>query len=581
MRLEYRRTPAFPSSSCRTRPLAENPTEARQPLAPHRQFCEVELTSFLSLFRIKKVNHLVIFSLLCFFSIPAWTQSSTYVSSIEKELSITKWFSYPLTDNLDGIYAKPLQAELEELMNADSEFQVIAFTEGKIKVAPEEFEEKPALAKQLMQETGGDAFWAGRIARGPAGISIRLALFTGTEGLPLVIETRNGIKSYDISDLKQELRQLYRQVKSKIPYRGMILSRRGSQVTLNLGQSSGLQPGQDIESIQVIKIQRHPRFQFLVNTEKEIMGKIRITKVDNRLSFGSILSERTEGQLKVGNKITFEESVKYSAPIKLKDGTYVHNTGDKQDLAFGEDPKEWTPLAPPTFGKVALLMGLGSYSISNNLSASGSVSARNSIVPSFHVEGEMWLSKNWFMGLELHQYATKVSNELSGSSPGKLELQTLETELVGGYNVLVGEEFWGPKLQLMFGLSQMDSKIEDSTPTAFTSMKYGGMAFGLAGSIPLGAELQMPITLGGKFMYYWDPSLSESPASSGSSSSNKISTFSIFGEWQRTSRLGFKGELSFKQYNTNFTGGGTRTSGSATSAAHAMTTLAGGVVFLF
>lgn len=455
-------------------------------------------------------------------------------------------------------------------MEGDHEFRWVEPAAG-FKVAPEEFEEKPALASDFLKKSNADAFLTGRIAKGPQGLSIRLVLFAGKDGLPLGVESRTEIKNFEIEDLKRELAQTYRQLKNKIPYRGFLLSRRGSEVTINLGQSSGLKNGQEVYAVQLTRVQRHPRFGFLINTEKEIMGKIRITKVEEALSFGTITSERTDGLLKPGFKINFEEFVSYQSPQ------------DAEDIAFGKNPKEWLPPTPPSFGKVGLLLGFGNYSLSTNLASSGGLSARNSLVPSFHVEGEMWLSAHWFLGLEMHQYVSKVDNPLSGASPGQLDLQTLETELVGGYNVLVAEEFWGPKLQVMFGISQMDSKIEDSSPTAFTSMKYGGTAFGLAGTIPMGGESGLPLTFGGKFMYYWSPTLSEAPIDSGSSSSNKISTFSIFGEYQAKERLAYRGEISFRQYNSNFSGSGTgsRATDPATSASHSMTTLAGGVVFLF
>lgn len=508
-------------------------------------------------------------------------QSSTYVSSVDSELTISSWTLYPLVDNLDGIYARPLQAHLQNLMEGDRQFRLLQPTAG-FKNAPEEFEEKSALARDFMKKSKVDAFIAGRIAKGPQGISIRLALISGAQGLPLGIETRSEIKSFDTEELKRELAITYAQLKKKMPYQGVIMSRRGTTVTLNVGRGS-VREGQEVDAIQITKIQRHPRFGFIVSAEKEIMGKIRITKVDEALAFGSITSERTDGLLKPGFKIALDQFVQYAEPARTKDGQILNGLNDRSDaeVAFGNDPKEWAPLSPPTFGKVALMVGLGKYSLSNNLSAGGSVSAEDGLTPSFHVEGEMWLSTNWFLGLELHQYVARMDNGLSGSSPSKLQIQTLETELVGGYNVLMSEEFWGPKLQLMFGINQMDSKIEDSTPTAFTSMKYGGMAFGVAGVIPVGQEGHSPYTLGGKFMYYWNPKLSESPGTSGSGSSNNISTFSISGEYQWTARTAFRGEFSLHQYNTTFSGTGDRSSGSATSASHAITTLAGGIVFLF
>lgn len=518
---------------------------------------------------------------LIFISSVAWSQTTTYVSSPDRELSINKWTLYPLADNAKGVYAEPLEKELISLLESEQEFQFVPAANFK-KISPEDFEEKKGLAAEFQKASKVQGFWAGRISKGPSGISIRLALFSGAEGKPLLIESKSEIQTFETRELKEEIKQLYRQMKLKIPYRGVVLSRRGLQVTINLGKSSGLTEGQDIDSIQILQIQRHPRFHFLVSTEKEIMGKIRITKVDDKISFGVITSERTDGQVQVGSKVTFDQFVKYSAPVALKDGSQVDGITNRSDsdVAFGSDPKEWRPIETPSFGKVSLMLGLGTYTIATSPSSGNSLSSTQSFTPSFHVESEMWLSSNWFMGLDLHQYVAKISNDLSGSTPGSLDLQTLETELFGGYNFLASEEFWGPKFQLMFGMSQMDSKIQSSTPTSFTSSKYGGMSIGLGGSLPLSQEFRVPVTVGGKFIYYWNPTLTEEPVSSGDSSSNRISAFSIFGEWQQTPRLAYKAELGFRQYNSNFSGAGTRLP-SASSSSHATTTLAGGVTFMF
>ena len=505
-------------------------------------------------------------------------QTSTYVSPVDNDLTINRWTTYPLVDNLDGIYARPLQAQLKSLMESDTQFRWVNPADG-FKNAPEEFEEKPKLAQDFQKKSKVDAFIAGRIAKGPQGLSIRLALIEGSQGIPLAIETKTEIKNFETEDLKRDLAQVYTQLKNKIPYQGVIMSRRESIVTINLGDKSGLRPGQEVEAIQITQVQRHPRFGFLINTEKEIMGKIRITKVDHALSFGTVTSERSEGALKPGYKIGLENFVKYAEPGKTKDGKFVPEVtqGPGSELAFGNNPQEWKPMDPPTFGKVALMMGLGDYSISNTLNNGVSASSHSNMLmtPSFHVEGEMWLSAHWFAALELHQYVAKLDNGYPGSQPDTLNIQTLETQLVGGYNVLPTEEFWGPKLQLMFGLGQMDSKVEGSTPTAYTSMKYGGPILGIAGSIPLSEETALPITLGGKFTYNWHPTMSEEPISSGSST-NSISIFTISTDYQRTERMGLRAELSFHQYDSNFS-----TSGRASSASQAMTTIAGGVVFLF
>jgi hypothetical protein len=81
-------------------------------------------------------------------------------------------------------------------------------------------------------------------------------------------------------------------------------------------------------------------------------------------------------------------------------------------------------------------------------------------------------------------------------------------------------------------------------------------------------------------MYYLSTSVDESPVTSGSSSSGHITSFSIFGTYRWTEHMNFRGELMYDLFNASFSGTGTRTN-SASSASHTLTTLAGGIEYLF
>ncbi|HWU44635.1 MAG TPA: hypothetical protein VN132_14385, partial [Bdellovibrio sp.] len=139
------------------------------------------------------------------------------------------------------------------------------------------------------------------------------------------------------------------------------------------------------------------------------------------------------------------------------------------------------------------------------------------------------------------------------------------------------DQFFGPKIQLSAGYAVTDFKVDDSTPTAFTSMKYGGFLLGITGQFPISDEI--PIDLGGKFDFYLNPRLSES-ASSGGSSSNSINAFSFFMDYRLKKRFKIRGELLFENYSSDFSGTGSRTD-SASSISHKMTTLMGGIQYLF
>ena len=141
------------------------------------------------------------------------------------------------------------------------------------------------------------------------------------------------------------------------------------------------------------------------------------------------------------------------------------------------------------------------------------------------------------------------------------------------FRSLLTNDFFGPKIQLNAGSLTTKFSVDDSTPTAFTTMTYSGFYLGLAGEFPISEEL--PISLGGKLNFFVNPSLSESPSSG--SSSNTVNSFSFFMDYRMKPRFKIRGELMFENYSSDFSGAGAR----ATSISHKMTTLMGGVQYLF
>jgi hypothetical protein len=86
--------------------------------------------------------------------------------------------------------------------------------------------------------------------------------------------------------------------------------------------------------------------------------------------------------------------------------------------------------------------------------------------------------------------------------------------------------------------------------------------------------------LGGKFKYHLFPALTESPNTSGSSSSSQISSFGMWVESKISQHIVFNTAIDLDLYSTNFSGSGSRTY-SASSASHSMTTVSLGFEYLF
>lgn len=503
---------------------------------------------------------------------------NTYLSSVDQDLAIKSIALVPPTDNVGNIYARPAEEELRQLLNDDKQWSLAAYP-ADLKIKTELLDENPEDVQNILQNSGSEAALSTKIIRGSRGISITMTLFVGRDGLPLLQEALTDYKGFETAEIRAEVRKLFENIKYRLPFRASILSRRGQQVTLNLGSAYGLKNESRVSVVQIIKINRHPKLKFMVSTEKEVLGRVKLFKVEPHMSFGYIEMEKEPGVIAVGSKVMPDEFVKYSVPVTTPSGKILQDltTRPDKDVAFGDEPQEWLPTMPPQFGKVELMAGLANYSQNANLTTAGSISGSNNLAPNIMVRGELWLNPEWYMGAQLRQAVMSIDNNLAGSSPGKLNLALGQYAVNVGYNFLLTSDYFGPKIQLAAGYLNTNFSVNDSTPTAFTTMRYGGLLFSLAGQFPISEEV--PVDIGAKFDFFLNPSLSESK-DSGSSSSNKINSFSFFVDYKMKTRFKIRGELMLENYSSDFSGPGTRTD-PATSASHRLTTLMGGVQYLF
>jgi hypothetical protein len=520
--------------------------------------------------------------LLCFYIVFASSfttfAQNTFVSKADQDLSIKTVVPVPCTDNVDGIYAKPLTEEIKNIVNDDKQWSLVEFPSDK-NLKTDLLDESPNDVKAIQAASKADAVLSCKIVRGTKGLSMNMTLFAGAEGLPLIQDSFSDYKGFDIADVKSEAKKLFESIKYKMPYRAVIISRRGQQVTINLGSTYGLKPDSYVSVIQIIKVNRHPKLKFMVSTDKEVLGKIKLAKVEPYLSFGYIELERDPGVITVGSKIMPSEFVKYSVPAMTASGKVIEDITNRpdSDLAFGKDPKEWKPEPPPQFGKVELMAGFGNYTQSVKLNSEGSFNGSSNFAPGLLVSGELWINPEWYLGIGIRQSIFSIDNGLVGSTPSKLNMAMGSYYVTGGYNFLLTDNFFGPKIQVAAGYMNTNFTVDGSTPTAFTTSHYGSFLLSIAGQFPLSEEI--PMDFGAKFDFSVNPTLNED-ISSGASSSNNIYSFSVFGDYRLKQRFRIKGELIFDYYNSSFSGTGQRTD-PASSTSHRMSTLYGGIEYLF
>lgn len=520
-------------------------------------------------------------------AVPSVEQTAQYISQIDEDLTINRIAILPVTDNLDGIYSRPLETELISLVKKNHQWDLV---DTNLSDLPSllDLEEN---SKDMAKVTSGiqtDAVIACRISKGPGGTSIRLDLFFKNDNKLFAQEILKDFPRFEINELKEQLITMYSKLIGKIPYSGRILSRQQNRVTINIGKSDGINKDQIVSVIQIIKLNRHPKFNFIISTEKEILGKIKILKVDDNLSFGSIITEKEKGAIKKGAKISGIDFVNYTIPDELSSGQKGDNLADRDDskVSFGKAPSEWVPTQAPMFGQVGIKLGLGSFGENMNLTNSNSAlspggqDGKNSVYPSIGLFGEIWLNPKWQIRVEFLQGVLSTDNPRAGSSPGTLNDSLTYYSMTVGYNFLLRNDFFGPKIRLDFGGMSYRMFVDSSSPESFTTVNYSGILIGVTGILPI--DERGRLSMGATFNLVLLPKLAEQPEASGSGATNNINNFSIFIEKKIRENIKLIGSLDFLLVSTSFSGPGDRAGGEyATSMSQRLSTANLGVAYLF
>ncbi len=250
-----------------------------------------------------------------------------YVSEIDQKLTIKTLTLAPVYDNVNGIYSEPIEKLLIELLQADKMWGYTEFPKTDKKIFVETYESKPNDVLNILNQTKTQGLLVALITKGPRGLSAKLKLFSQEQGLLLIEEEFNDVTTFEVEKVRNEFIKLYAQLKNKLPYTGWVLSRQALDVTLNVGELNGVTVGQEIALAQIIKLNRHPKLKTMISVEKEIIGKIKITKVEPYLSFGQIILEKETGVIEVGVKILPLDFIKYPTPQIDEQGRF---TGDKK-----------------------------------------------------------------------------------------------------------------------------------------------------------------------------------------------------------------------------------------------------------
>ncbi len=470
-----------------------------------------------------------------------------YYNSTDEALVIKTVTYAPVYDNANGIYKKVLEPELKKLITEDKNW---AYSDYKLakNIRADEFDQNSSLVLEALDQSKADAMITCFVIKGPLGLTIQMNFFTKDGGALLIKEEFQDSKIFETEKVKTVLSQLYSSLKAKLPYSGFVTSRRGNQVTLNVGASQGLKKGDSLTVAQVLKINRHPKLNFMVGVEKEILGKVVLNRVEEEVSIGDITFEKEAGVIGQGSKLLPLNFVKYP--------NLASNDQILKDAYPNEkNPIEWLPAPTPQFGKFVFLAGFTDFSDDGVLATNRNIRSGNSLALTFTLGGEIWITPTTYGSVHLSQMSFKGSNDLPGSAPSKLNYSVSRMDAQFGYRYLITGDFWGPQIYTSFDYLSHNVRVSDSSPTAFTSFELSGFGLTAGGLFPITEKNDVHLGAQAKFLIF--ENFSETPVDSGKASPS-FSEFSIYSTYQYTTNINLKGSMTFTNIQAKFDGGGNK-----------------------
>lgn len=521
-------------------------------------------------------------SLSLLISLNIWAQkvkgTTKYESQFDQQITLKKMTYLNSLDNVNGIYAKAMDDKLETLLKNNHQWDLVVSHVAGAVVKPEDLVAKPDNLKSLAANLGADGLFMAEARKDPEKLSLRLYLFSTRSG-ELIAEESSASKSDQTASVIDELGQMFQRIKVKIPYDALVISRTDNRITFNAGSKDGVRAGADLNAVVITSAEKHPKRNFIIESRKSILGQVRVVKADDHLSFADITNEIEPGVIGKDVKITGLRSVDYGDTPWTQTLTPPEQLlSENNKSVFGTNSREWVTHSPPTFGKVGADFSLGRFD--NNLSltdSGGSLDTQVLFYPRININGELWFTPKFYASATFSQGLGEAENPLSEGADN-LSSSLTQYRLSFGYNFMLQNDFFGPKLTIDVGINNYRMYMDTVSNLGFTTVEYRSLPIGLGGYVPLDPKGEW--ALRGKAYFHLFPSLRESPYSSGGGPNSTINQFLIEVEKKMSARLRLKMGLEFLLLSTNFDGPGQRTP-AASNISHRFTFFNTGIDYLF
>lgn len=404
-------------------------------------------------------------------------------TSAEASVRFKKIFLFPSIDDMSGVLAPKLDEKLVQLLSRNTRFELVRDPQVLRALAPDDAAynkaaQNQAVHREAAKVTGSDTTVILRTRN--VGNQTEMTLEFRDANGDLLLSESGAIPGFASMDVRWGLvDKLFKAALAKIPFDATVTGRTANSLTLDLG-TGALRPGEDVELVKIVSVQRHPLLRTIVGTDYVRVGRARVTNVDRSLSFAEVVEEYPGELIAPGAKVLRTKSVQRlpeaSEPGDIRRQRYEEPRGKEEKDPFEERLSGEFDRAKPRYGQVGVNLQYGSLTHSQ---AAGIASEYSGSGVGGNLEGELWVTKNWIASAYYGFHNASLSGD--GITVGDTSWSRMEG--FAGYRFFP-QDMGGAYLTGSLGYQVQEFALPTPTGLTVGGKRYVGIALKIEGELP-------------------------------------------------------------------------------------------------
>lgn len=342
------------------------------------------------------------------------------------------------------------------------------------------------------------------------GVEIEMTVY-GEDGEDIYYSEKSAIKSDEIEDISDTVKNWLETYSKTIPYDAKINGILGDQITLDVGKGYPIQVTQKFVVKRSIAKKKHPLLKKIVDWDTVVLAEGSVFNISDNQALGMV-------------KV-------YKSDKKLVPGDWVRLEPFKQEVF--EDPnlvkKEEDSLG--TLGMLSVALFGSSSSVDTSVPTGSNRMGGNLFGIDFRAEG--WITRQYFAAIELVRSLGTMKETSGQTVKSSVNANNSSFKLTGGYKYLPIGFFYGPQIDIYTGFGSHTYDLDLSATDGLGKNTISGIIFGTTANIPINREYRF--FANAEFIPF--PTYSEDDKIYGSARSASAMELEIGGKYQYTPRM--------------------------------------------